>query len=157
SVIPMTLTTLNPQTPAQPEPTHSVTGAAPLLDVVIPAYNEQADLDRCVRRLHHHLSTAVPYTFQITIADNASTDATLAIAHALVTGLAGVHVIHPGRKGRGLALRTAWSRSASPVLSYMAVDLSTDLAAVLPLVAPLISGHSDLAIGTRFGRGARVV
>jgi putative flippase GtrA len=39
----------------------------------------------------------------------------------------------------------------------MDVDLSTDLAALLPLVAPLISGHSDLAIGTRLGRGSRVV
>jgi len=38
----------------------------------------------------------------------------------------------------------------------MDVDLSTDLAAVLPLVAPLLSGHSDLAIGTRLARGSRV-
>jgi len=37
------------------------------------------------------------------------------------------------------------------------VDLSTDLNALLPLVAPLLSGHSDLAIGTRLARGARVV
>jgi putative flippase GtrA len=39
----------------------------------------------------------------------------------------------------------------------MDVDLSTDLRAVLPLVAPLLSGHSDLAIGTRLAHGARVV
>jgi putative flippase GtrA len=130
---------------------------APVLDVVIPVYNEEADLERCVRRLHHSLSTTVPYTFRITIADNASTDATLAIAQALASGLVGVRVMHLVQKGRGLALRTAWSESTAPVLSYMDVDLSTDLAAVLPLVAPLISGHSDLAIGTRFGRGARVV
>ena len=39
----------------------------------------------------------------------------------------------------------------------MDVDLSTDLAALLPLVAPLLSGHSDLAIGSRLARGARVV
>ena len=38
----------------------------------------------------------------------------------------------------------------------MDVDLSTDLAALLPLVAPLLSGHSDLAIGTRLARGAHV-
>jgi putative flippase GtrA len=153
----MTLTTVNPQTPAQPEPSHFMAGPAPVLDVVIPVYNEEADLERCVRRLHHYMGATVPYTFQITIADNASSDATLAIAQALATELAGVHVMHLKEKGRGHALRTAWSRSASPVLSYMDVDLSTDLAAVLPLVAPLISGHSDLAIGTRFGRGARVV
>ena len=39
----------------------------------------------------------------------------------------------------------------------MDVDLSTDLRGLLPLVAPLLSGHSDLAIGTRLAHGARVV
>jgi putative flippase GtrA len=61
------------------------------------------------------------------------------------------------QKGRGRALREAWQSSEAAVLAYMDVDLSTDLAALLPLVAPLVSGHSDLAIGTRLGRGARVV
>ncbi|HEX6785639.1 MAG TPA: GtrA family protein, partial [Acidimicrobiales bacterium] len=60
-------------------------------------------------------------------------------------------------KGRGRALRTVWGASDAAVLAYCDVDLSTDLAALLPLVAPLISGHSDLAIGTRLGRGSRVV
>src|SRR5215475_11550996 len=107
----MTLTTLNPQTPAQPDPTQSEAGPAPVLDVVIPVHNEEADLERCVRRLHHYLSTAVPYTFQITVADNASTDATLPIARALAVELPDVNVLHLEEKGRGLALRTAWSRS----------------------------------------------
>ncbi len=150
----MTTTTL---TPAQPEPIHPPAGPAPVLDVVIPVYNEQADLEQCLRRLHHHLTTAFPYTFQITVADNASTDGTLSIARTVAAELPEVSVVHLDQKGRGLALRTVWSHSASPVLSYMDVDLSTDLAAFLPLVAPLISGHSDLAIGTRFARGSRVV
>jgi putative flippase GtrA len=60
-------------------------------------------------------------------------------------------------KGRGRALHAVWSQSDAPVLAYMDVDLSTDLAALAPLVASLISGHSDLAIGTRLSRGARVV
>ncbi len=61
------------------------------------------------------------------------------------------------QKGRGRALHQVWSDSDAQVLAYMDVDLSTDLAALAPLVAPLISGHSDLAIGTRLGRGSRVV
>jgi putative flippase GtrA len=61
------------------------------------------------------------------------------------------------RKGRGRALRTAWSASDARVVAYMDVDLSTDLRALLPLVAPLLSGHSDVAIGTRLAHGARVV
>ena len=58
-------------------------------------------------------------------------------------------MVHLAEKGRGRALKRVWSASESDVLVYMDVDLSTDLAALLPLVAPLVSGHSDLAIGSR--------
>ncbi|MFD6682464.1 glycosyltransferase [Micromonospora parva] len=130
---------------------------AAVLDVVIPVYNEEADLGPCVRRLHAHLSQHFPYPFQITIADNASVDDTLKVADGLAGELPGVEVLHLDAKGRGRALSVAWSASSAPVLAYMDVDLSTDLAALLPLVAPLISGHSDLAIGTRLARTSRVV
>jgi putative flippase GtrA len=131
--------------------------AGPVLDVVVPVYNEQADLEPGVRRLHAHLTATFPYPFRITVADNASTDGTLAVAGRLAAELPEVAVLHLDAKGRGRALRAAWSASPAPVLAYLDVDLSTDLAALLPLVAPLISGHSDLAIGTRYSRGARVV
>ncbi|MCG5457068.1 glycosyltransferase family 2 protein [Micromonospora sp. PSH03] len=130
---------------------------AVVLDVVIPVYNEEVDLGPCVRRLHAHLSANFPYPFQITIADNASVDDTLKVADGLAGELPGVEVLHLDAKGRGRALSAAWSASSAPVLAYMDVDLSTDLAALLPLVAPLISGHSDLAIGTRLARTSRVV
>jgi glycosyltransferase involved in cell wall biosynthesis len=128
-----------------------------VLDVVIPVYNEEDDLPGSVRRLHTHLTRAFPYTFRITIADNASTDRTLAVAHELARDLPCVRVVHLPQKGRGRALAAVWSTSDSPVLAYMDVDLSTDLGGLLPLVAPLISGHSDVAIGSRLARGARVV
>ncbi|MEU8210558.1 dolichyl-phosphate beta-glucosyltransferase [Micromonospora sp. NPDC049044] len=131
--------------------------AGAVLDVVVPVHNEEADLGPCVRRLHSHLSEHFPYPFRITIADNASVDDTLTVAHGLAGELPGVEVLHLDAKGRGRALSAAWSASSAPVLAYMDVDLSTDLAALLPLVAPLISGHSDLAIGTRLARTSRVV
>ncbi|MER5930304.1 glycosyltransferase [Streptomyces sp. NPDC002054] len=129
----------------------------PVLDVVIPVFNEEKDLGPCVRQLHEHLTRTFPYAFRITIADNASTDRTPEVAGALAASLDGVRGIRLEEKGRGRALRTVWSRSEAPVLAYMDVDLSTDLNALLPLVAPLISGHSDLAIGTRLARSSRVV
>ncbi|HEY0486808.1 MAG TPA: glycosyltransferase [Mycobacteriales bacterium] len=131
--------------------------ARAVLDVVVPVYNEQDDLDRSIRRLHAYLTGTFPYRFRITIADNASTDATADIARALAGELDGVEAVHLDEKGRGRALRAVWSASDAPVLAYMDVDLSTDLAALLPLVAPLVSGHSDIAIGTRLSRGSRVV
>ncbi|MEU0332374.1 bifunctional glycosyltransferase family 2/GtrA family protein [Streptomyces sp. NPDC006193] len=129
----------------------------PVLDVVIPVHNEEKDLQPCVRRLHAHLTRTFPYAFRITIADNASTDATWLVAARLAREIPEVGAHHLPEKGRGRALRAVWSASDAPVLAYMDADLSTDLNALLPLVAPLISGHSDLAIGSRLSRTSRVV
>ncbi len=127
------------------------------LDLVVPVYNEQGDLEPAVRRLHHYLSRTLPYSFRITVADNASTDRTAEIADTLAAEIDEVHVVHLAEKGRGRALKAAWAGSDAEILAYMDVDLSTDLAALLPLIAPLLSGHSDLAIGTRLARSSRVV
>jgi glycosyltransferase involved in cell wall biosynthesis len=133
--------------------------APPDVEIVIPVYNEEAALEWSLRRLTAFLGTpgAFPLSWRVVIADNASTDGTLALARRLARELAGVEAIHVAAKGRGRALRAAWSASDARVLCYMDVDLSTDLAALLPLVAPLLSGHSDIAIGTRLARGSRVL
>ena len=138
-----------------PAPSAPATGS-PRIDIVIPVYNEQAALERSVRRLHTFLCENMPFAWRIVIADNASTDATLAIARALASELPDTDVLNLHLKGRGRALREAWSRSDADVVCYMDVDLSTDLRALLPLVAGLISGHSDVAIGTRLAAGSRV-
>ena len=145
-----------PTLPA-PDPVDLATTFAPVLDVVIPVHNEEVDLEPCVRRLRGYLSAGFPYPFRITIADNASSDATADIARQLAAELPEVHALHIAAKGRGRALKQAWTASDAAVLAYMDVDLSTDLAALFPLVAPLLSGHSDLAIGSRLARNARVV
>ncbi len=130
---------------------------APVLDVVIPVYNEEAALEASVRTVHGYLSAHFAYPFRVTVADNASTDGTLAKARAVARQLPGVRVVHLPAKGRGLALRQVWSDSDASVLAYMDVDLSTDLSALAPLVGALMSGHSDLAIGSRLAHGAHVV
>jgi putative flippase GtrA len=81
----------------------------------------------------------------------------LAIAGRLAAELDGVGVVHLAAKGRGRALKQVWLASDADVVAYMDVDLSTDLAALLPLLAPLVSGHSDVAIGSRLATGSRVV
>jgi putative flippase GtrA len=108
-----------------------------------------------VARLLRHLDT-MPWTFRVTIADNASTDGTAVAARRLAHQHDAVRVVHLAEKGRGRALKRVWTDSDADVLVYMDVDLSTDLNALLPLVAPLISGHSDLAIGSRLRPGSRV-
>ena len=127
------------------------------VDLVIPVYNEQDDLERSVRRLDEFLrGQRFPWGYRITIADNASTDATWTIAERLGAEMPHIRAVHLDQKGRGRALKAVWLASDADVLAYMDVDLSTDLKALIPLVAPLISGHSDVAIGSRLARSSRV-
>jgi putative flippase GtrA len=132
-------------------------GGRYILDIVIPVYNEEADVAACVRRLHEYLRDEVPYRARIMVADNASTDNTLAVARELSEELPDVEVLHLDAKGRGGALAAAWASSPADVVAYMDVDLSTHLSALMPLVAPLVSGHSDIAIGSRLAASSRVV
>ncbi|MFC7340835.1 glycosyltransferase [Saccharopolyspora griseoalba] len=138
------------ETPRTPRRTASV-------DVVVPVHNEERALPGCLQVLGEHLGEDWPFSWTITVVDNASTDATLQVAQELADSMPNVRVLHLDRKGRGLALRTAWAQSDSDVAVYMDVDLSTGLDALLPLVAPLVNGHSDLAVGSRLAPGSRTV
>ncbi len=131
--------------------------AAPVLELVIPVHDEERGLERAVRTTRAFLDNQLPYPARLTIADNASTDGTWAIARRLADELEEVRALHLDDKGRGRALQAAWGGSDAAVLAYMDVDLSTDLSALPPLVAPLVSGHAHLAIGTRLARTSRVV
>jgi putative flippase GtrA len=129
----------------------------PAVEIVVPVHNEERDLAASVRRLQAYLAGKFPFTARVTIADNASTDRTWQIACELAAELPGVRALRLAEKGRGRALRAVWQHSDAQVLAYMDVDLSTDLAALSPLVAPLLSGHSDVAIGSRLARSSRVM
>jgi putative flippase GtrA len=142
---------LETEAPAAP-----ATGGGLDVDIIVPVYNEQRVLADSISRLHAFVSGELPFSWRIVIADNASTDDTPRIAGRLSRTLPGVLALRLEQRGRGRALRAAWSQSSARVVCYMDVDLSTDLHALLPLLAPLLSGHSDVAIGTRLARGARV-
>ena len=131
-------------------------GPRPMVDIVIPVHNEERGLRASVLRLHAYLTQQFPFSARITIADNASTDSTPAVAAELAEELPEVRVLRLKEKGRGRALAAAWLTSDARVVSYMDVDLSTDLSALLPLVAPVISGHSQVSIGSRLVTGSRV-
>jgi len=127
-----------------------------MVDIAIPVYNEERDLEPNIRRLRAYLDARFPFSARITVIDNASTDGTWDIARALALELPGVRAQRLREKGRGRAVRHAWLGSDAAIVAYMDIDLSTDLDALLPLIAPLVSGHSDVAIGSRLAPGARV-
>jgi len=136
---------------------HAIGPKTVTVDVVVPVYNEERALRGCVDVLESYLDDRFPFAWTITIVDNASSDNTLTIATQLAERSDRVRVLHLDQKGRGRALRTAWQRSDADVVAYMDVDLSTGLDALLPLVAPLVNGHSDISIGSRLAPGARTV
>lgn len=125
-------------------------------DIVIPVYNEEDSLPRCLDKLlpfcRDHLAD---YRWRVVIADNGSTDATYQVATELQSGfLNEVAVIHLDQKGRGRSLKRAWSESDADVRAYMDVDLSTDLSALCSLLNAVRDGH-DVATGSRLMRGSR--
>src|SRR5437660_11246070 len=111
------------------------------VEIVVPVHNEEAELEAAIDRLHDYLSARFPLSWVVTIADNASRDRTWGIACRLANELDGVRAVYLDQKGRGRALRATWSSSEAAVVAYMDVDLSTNLDALLPLVAPLLSRH----------------
>lgn len=127
------------------------------VDVVIPVYNEQTQLPASVTTLHDFLVLHCPYQWRIVIADNASTDRTAQICAELKERYPSVVDFERlEQKGRGRALRMAWTRSTADVVCYMDVDLSTNLRALPPLLAALIHSDYDLATGSRLVHGAIV-
>ena len=129
----------------------------PQLDIVIPVYNEAHVLAGTVERLRSYLQeTAFPYSWRIVIADNGSTDETLAVAQELAARFDQVAALHLPQKGRGRALRRAWLDSDADAMSYLDVDLSTDPAALLPLARAVLEEGYDVASGSRMMRGSQI-
>jgi len=128
------------------------------VDLVIPCYNEEHVLAGSVERTLAFLDQHPEHQWRIVVADNASTDRTLEVARDLQDTHPGrVVALHIPRKGRGLALRTAWLTSDAEVCAYMDVDLSTDLKHLPPLIDPLAAGEADLAFGTRLDSRSETV
>jgi glycosyltransferase involved in cell wall biosynthesis len=126
------------------------------VDVVIPVYNEEGDLERSVDTLRGFLRENFPYQWRIVIADNASVDGTRDIGERLAAQYPEVAYLYLDQKGRGRALRRAWLESKADIVSYMDVDLSTSLDAFLPLIDGLVKEGHHVAIGSRLKRGASV-
>ena len=125
------------------------------VDIVIPVYNEEKALPRSILILTDFLKANLSNPWQIIIADNASSDSTRSVSEMLCQKYPGVHYLHLPQKGRGRALRAAWLDSTADIVSYMDVDLSTDLAHFPQLVEALESGY-HIAVGNRLHPESRV-
>jgi glycosyltransferase involved in cell wall biosynthesis len=125
------------------------------VDVVVPVLNEAHVLEQSIGTLHRFFEQHVEHDWRLVIAENGSTDGTADIARRLAEGLSRVDCLIVGARGRGRALRTAWTRPRADILCYTDVDLSTELEAFPRLFAAIVDEGYDLAIASRLAPGAR--
>lgn len=118
----------------------------PAVDVVVPVLNEELNLETCVRRLHTFLHQEIPFSARITIADRASTDGTAEVARRLAAELPCVRLLTLNESGRGRALAAAWMTSDARVVACIDVDPLIDLAPMLPRIAALMSGRTEISV-----------
>ena len=128
------------------------------LDVVLPGLNEEKVLADTVRTLSAFMSNHMSaYEWRIVIADNGSIDSTPDIGRRLASESDRVSYLRLEQRGRGRALKHAWTLSDADVVAYMDMDLSTDLSALPALVGAVADDGHDVAIGSRLRRGAQVI
>ncbi len=127
----------------------------PTVDLVIPVLNEAHVLEKSVQRVRAFLKERFPYPARIVIADNGSSDGTGDVARSLSERYPDVVYFSIDRRGRGRALRKAWSETDADIVAYTDVDLSTDLEALTTLCRGIHEGGYDLGTGSRLKRGAR--
>ena len=127
------------------------------VDIVIPVLNEEVALPGCIEKLYAFTADYPERDWRVVVADNGSTDRTTVIAEELSGKYKTLSVSRLDQRGRGRALKKAWSESDADVRLYMDVDLSTDINAIPKLVAAIADDGYEIAIGSRLAKGSEVV
>ncbi len=127
------------------------------VEITIPVYNEEKELEKHITVLADYCKKNLSdYLWHITIADNASTDATRKIAEDIQRKEKNISYNHLGEKGRGRAVKKTWLASNADYCVYMDLDLSTDITHLPELIGSLRDKRYDISIGSRLAKGARV-
>ena len=127
----------------------------PVVELALPVYNEAHVLEKSVTALVEALEERFCYPLKIIIVDNASTDGTDQVGKELAARFENVEFRRLETKGRGYALAAVWNNSRADIVSYMDIDLSTDLSHYLPMIKSVVNG-ADVAIGVRLHPEAKV-
>jgi len=139
----------------EPREDDGVRRAKPLVELVVPVLNEAHVLERSVRTIRRFLHVRFPYPARVLVADNGSTDGTGELADDLARRYSDVRVLKLDLKGRGRALRRAWSESDADIVAYTDVDISTELPALTRICRAIWEEGYDLGTGSRLLPGSR--
>lgn len=120
------------------------------IDIVIPVLDESQTLEVQILKLEKFLveQDELKFNYQITIADNGSSDHTLEIAKRLAAKFQNIRVVSVGERGVGLALKVAWQSSQCDYIGYMDLDFSTDIHHLIDLESLFLKNY-DCIFGSR--------
>lgn len=119
------------------------------LSVVIPCYNEENTIERCVERVREIADEEL--SLEIIIVDDASSDRSLQIAKELCTKYPEI-IIHEQNinQGKGAALKAGFGLATGDFVAVQDADLEYDPQDLKRLIVPLKKDEADVVIGSRF-------
>ena len=125
------------------------------VSILIPAYNEALQIEKCVRAVNDAVS-AFSNSYEIIVTEDGSTDETSSIVSKLMKTMPNLRFLHmPIRLGKGKAIKRGLGSAQGEIILFMDVDLATNLD-YLPKFLELIKTNGGLAIGSRYAQGAIV-
>lgn len=129
----------------------------PTILLVIPIYNEEANITRAVAETINYLETQTVYSYKVLVTDNASTDNSPQIVKNLIKKYPQLSYLRLPEKGRGLALKEAWEQSEEDIVAYMDVDLSSPLEYLPQILDPIINNEADITFGSRLKKPGKAI
>ena len=130
-----------------------------LINITFPVYNEEKVLEQKIKKFYNFLKNnkKFKYKFEIIISDNKSTDRTKIIGKKLEKKYNEIKYLRVERKSRNYAIKKSWLSSKAEIVSYMDIDLSTDLKYFIPMINMLIEEKYELVVGNRLGKNSKVL
>lgn len=129
-----------------------VSTSLPYLSIIIPAHNEEQRLPRTLEQIAVFLNQQ-PYTGEIIVVENGSSDRTLAIAQHYANRIPNLRVLHSAQRGKGLAVKMGMLAARGEYRFFADADLSMPIAEVNRFIPPAFPG-TEVAIGSREAPGA---
>ena len=119
------------------------------LSVVVPCYNEERTLEKCVKRVLQISSEFLQ--LEIIIVDDCSTDGSHSIAYNLADVDPRITIIHHDKnQGKGAALQTGFKKATGDFVAIQDSDLEYNPNDLLRLLEPLVNAEADVVFGSRF-------
>ena len=125
------------------------------VSILLPAYNEASQIEKCVRNVEAAVRSFTD-SYEIIVSEDGSTDGTDTIVTKMIKFNPNLVLLHSStRLGKGKAIKKALYHSKGKYITFMDVDLATDLAC-LPKLLDVVKQNGGMAIGSRHVRGAHV-